>query len=125
LRRLLFVVAILIVAFISGIAGMYFCKNYSNSLEGVQASLSFGHLKRLRQIKLDLDKGCEQQAFDRLLHSIDEEKMLMAEYIQNNSDPELKSYIFKRDKELWGELKIYSIDWGKTWSISGCDEITR
>jgi len=122
LKKTSFFVGVIVVIMF-GMAGMYYSMSkFSSSFEGAQAKLSFGQLKRLRQIKSDLDKGCGQQAHNRLSHAIDEEKMLIAEYIQSNDDPELQAYITQRDSKLWKELKSYNVDWGKKWSISGCDE---
>ncbi len=126
MKKISLTIGAIIIVIMSGMAGMYYSFSvFSSSYEGAQANLSFGQLKELRQIKSDLDKGCEQQAIDRLSHAIDEEKMSIAEYTQANDDPELQAYITLRDNKLWEELKTYNVDWSKTWSIAGCDEIKR
>lgn len=123
-KNILLLLLIVGIAFLSAIAGSYLTRmHFESSLQGAQAVLSFGQLKILRQIKLDLKMGCERQALDRLSFAIDEKKMLIAEYLQTIEDAEFEKYIIKRDPELLNELKKYHINWDKKLLIKGCDKI--
>ena len=124
MKKLLIVTSFIVVSFVSLMIGSYYSSSHlSDEFERAQASLSFGQLTTLRKIKSDFSNKCEQQVLERLTHAIDEEKMLIAEYIQSTDDEKLQEYISLRDPELLESLVSYRIDWDKKWTIAGCDKL--
>lgn len=96
-------------------------KKIANSVEGLQAELAFAHLVTYRKIHNDVAQGCNKQALDRLSHAIDEQKMLMAEFVQAVNDSSFNEYVTIRDPDLIGELSVYEVDWNKSWEIPICN----
>lgn len=119
------VIVILLVAFSVGsfLFGWDASKRgVAKSVERMQAELSFAHLKVYRDIKSDFMSGCKPRVESRLEHAIDEQKMLMAEYVQSVSDESFKDYINMRDKGLIEELISYEVNWDKTWILPDCSK---
>jgi hypothetical protein len=94
----------------------------NQSINELQAELAFSHLETYEAIKSDLDKKCEEQSLIRLHHAIDEQKMLMAEYVKDYDDLEFAKYISLRYPSLIDELKDYDVNWNKKWSVPNCDK---
>ena len=88
----------------------------------MQAELSFSHYDVYRKLQSEISDGCISRAESRLRQIIDEQKMLMAEFVQYTGDPEFDEYVNFRDPELSSELKSYEIDWGKIWVLPDCDK---
>ena len=101
--------------------GGYLATNrISKSVEAIQAKLAFGHMKAYKDVHVDVMSGCTDQALDRLLHAIDEQIMLIAEFVQSNNSSKFEEYINLHQPGLMEELQSYKVDWSKTWKISGC-----
>ena len=116
------IVALLIFAIvISFLFGVVLSKRgIARSVEQLQAELSYSHLKIYRNLQSDFLSGCRSRFESRLEHAIDEQKMLMAEYVQSVSDEKFEDYITLRDSNLIEELRTYKVDWRKTWSLPAC-----
>jgi peptidoglycan hydrolase CwlO-like protein len=96
-------------------------KAIARSIEQLQAELSFGHLKMYSDIQSDLKSNCRSRADSRLEFVINEQKMRMAEYVQNNViDKKFEDYITLRDSNLIEELRSYEVDWSKEWILPNC-----
>ena len=96
-------------------------RGIEKSVKQLQAELSFAHLKNYRDLQADLLSNCGTRLESRLKFVIDEQKMLMAEYVQNNViDEKFEDYITLRDSNLIEELRSYKVDWSKTWTLPAC-----
>lgn len=114
------------VVFISAILasfwfGMSHSKNQiSKSADRMQAELSFGHLQEYKNLQSDFLSGCNSRVKSRLEFMINEQKMLIAEHVQNVSDQKFEDYINKRDNKLIQELQSYEVNWDKSWTLPNC-----
>jgi len=114
-------ISVIIVIVLSFFAGMHFSKiGIARSVGQLQAELSFGHLKHYKDLQVDLRSNCKPRAESRLVFMINEQKMLMAEYVQKNRDEQFEKYINMRDKNLMTELRTYKVDWDKEWTLPVC-----
>ncbi|MFK8028300.1 MAG: hypothetical protein AB8C40_09615 [Gammaproteobacteria bacterium] len=118
-------IAIIFLIFISlvtsfWLGGKIASEQTAKSIDGVQAKLAFTHKDTYQKIKSDLIAGCNDNASTRLTHAIDEQMMLMAEYLQSSNNIQLEEYINLRDPKLLGKLRSYKVDWNKTWQVPKC-----
>lgn len=114
--------SVFIVIVLSFFAGMHFSKiGIARSVGQLQAELSYGHLKHYKDLQSDLRSNCKPRAESRLEFMINEQKMLMAEYVQKNHDEKFENYVNKRDKDLVAELRTYNVDWDKEWTLPDCN----
>ncbi|MBA4503451.1 hypothetical protein [Marinobacterium marinum] len=122
-NRILFSLAIfsMLIAYFIGVSVGK--QGISYALDVTQGELAFNHLKRYRVIKEDLESGCLEEALEKLSFYVDEQMMLLAEYVQHHKVEAINSYIAKRDDTLLGQLKSYEIDWKKEWVEKKCQEI--
>lgn len=121
--RVLFGLAIFLTAFITYFSGVSVGKQgIGYALDVTQGELAFNHLKRYQVIKSDLEMGCLDEALEKLHFSIDEQMMLLAEYVQHHKVDAIDAYIAKRDETLLDRLKTYEIDWEKKWVEKTCQE---
>lgn len=97
----------------------------AKSIYGVQANLSFGHLKSYEEIYSYLDSDCKSQAMEKLEFLIDGQKMLMAEYVQSTYDKKFEEYVSLRNSGLIEELRHYRVNWDKVLTTDGCKENQR
>lgn len=92
----------------------------ARSVKQLQAELSFHHLHAYSDLQSDFLSGCRSRVESRLEHIIDEQKMQMAEYVQNVSDKKFEDYITLRDRDLIEELRTYKVNWKKTVTLPEC-----
>ncbi len=116
---ILFIISI-ISAFILGMSLSK--KGIARSVERIQAELSFGHLQVYKELKSDILAECRIRLMSRLEHIIDEQKMLMAEYVQSGNSYDYEHYINLRDSNLIKELHSYKVDWNKSWTLPACNQ---
>jgi len=90
------------------------------SADQMQAELSFGHLDTYQNLQSDILSECMSRAKSRLEFAIDEQKMLMAEYVQSIRNEDFEKYINIRDSDLIQELLSYEVNWKKTWPLPDC-----
>ena len=106
----------------SFVIGMHWMKNkISRSAEEMEATLSFSHWKNYRRIRDDVSSGCISRAIARLNQAIEEQEMLMAEYVQGGASKKFERYIELRNDRLLQRLRDYEVDWGKEWQIPACE----
>ncbi len=120
--KITFIVVLLIsLAIASFFLGMNVSKKgVEISFDRTQAKLSFHHLNIYSDLQSDFMSDCRSRVESRLKHAIDEQKMLMAEYVQNISDEKFEDYINLRDSSLMDELRAYEVNWDKTWTLPDC-----
>ena len=117
---------IIVVLLISETVGSFFFganlskRGLAKSVEGMQAKLHFAHLQVYSNLQSDFLLDCRSRLKSRLERVIDEQKMQMAEYVQNNSDVSFEEYINFRDGDLIEELRSYKINWDKKWILPAC-----
>ena len=91
------------------------------SVHGMQAKLAFRHFTAYEEVRAYVHSGCASQAIERLDFLIDQQKMLMAEYIQEWNDVEFEEYVSSRYLGLIEDLRRYDIDWSKELIVTRCD----
>lgn len=74
------------------------------------------------RIRLYVESNCKAQALARLDQAIEEQKMLMAEYLQHTNDGEFVSYVSYRSPDLITKLRSQPISWDKTWVYPECND---
>lgn len=98
-------------------------KSIARSIEQLQAELSFAHLDNYRDLQSYFLSGCKTRVESMLEFVIHEQKMLMAEYVQNNViNEKFENYITLRDSNLIEELRSYEVDWSKEWKLPSCKQ---
>ena len=123
MKKLFSIILIIILCGLTFLIGAYSNRHIPNKLlGGVQAKLNFANLKSLQEIDLYLKNNCLETAGEMLQFSIDEKKMLIAEYLQLNKDKELEKYISFRDQKVFNELMLYKINWDKKIELSDCEK---
>lgn len=93
----------------------------ARSIYGVQAILAFRHLKAYEETYSYLESDCISQAMQKIKFLINEQKSLMAEYVQSNDDSKFREYVSLRNPGLIEELRHYPINWDRELTITGCD----
>lgn len=118
--------AIISVSMISIILATFFLGAYfsnrgmTQSVLRMQAELNFAHLQIYNELQKDHQAGCKNRVASRLEFIINEQKLLMAEYVQEYNDQQFEDYINLRDSDLISELQSYDINWNKVWSLPDC-----
>lgn len=115
------IIFMIILAILSFILGFGLSKiGITRSINRIEARSSFYHFLVYQKLQSDFNNGCMNRVRLRLEHIIDEQKMLMAEYVQMTDDKKFLDYIDIRDKKLIDELYSYKIDWGKERTFQKC-----
>ena len=121
MKKTIVVILLIFGLIASFLLGANITKNQiAKSADQMQAELSFGHLDTYHNVQSDILSGCMLRAKSRLEFVIDEQKMLMAEYVQSIRNIEFENYINKRNGKLIQELLSYEVNWDKTWTLPDC-----
>ena len=113
-------VLVAIMAFWAG-SKVSFATKISPALE-VQATVAYGNYDALDKINNDLARGCVARAQSRIEFLADQQKMLLADYIQNWDDPKFESYISLRNAPLLKELKRNDFVWNSDVVLPDCEK---
>lgn len=116
------ITSVILTAAVSFWLGGYIASNQTLvSAYRMQANLAFRHLRAYEQIHSYIISDCLPQAKTRLEFLINEQKMLMAEYVQSFQDKKYEDYVSLREPNLINELRDYHVDWDKEMVVPECD----
>jgi hypothetical protein len=92
----------------------------ASELDATQASLSFNHLQRYKELESDLQNGCTKEALFKADVSVDQELALLANFFSRNQPPWVVKYVSARDPTLINHLKTFKSKYGARWSEPEC-----
>lgn len=89
-------------------------------LASVQADLGLGKLQRLRQLEVDLARGCSKETLAKLRFDIDSQLYILSSLYQEHKGTWVIEELAKRDPTIASQLEGFKSQYGNSWTEPRC-----
>ena len=94
----------------------------SVELDGTQAMLAFNRIHDELRLSSLLSRGCIAAAARALDISQDQNKVVLADFLNGTLSPSDRKYMSDRDPNMVRDLKAFKSKYGRTWTEPACND---